>query len=69
MDSARIPKSYNEVKDELLAAGYRENKKRGKGSHRAFVKPGRAPIPVPFKKDIPKGTVLNILKSAGIRPQ
>ena len=67
MSGTRIPSSYNEVRDELLAAGYEENKRRGKGSHRAFVKAGCAPVTVPFKKDIPKGTVMSILKSAGIR--
>ena len=65
--SMHIPSSYKEVRDDLIAAGFEENKKRGKGSHRAFIKAGYAPVLVPFKKDIPKGTVLSILKSAGIR--
>jgi predicted RNA binding protein YcfA (HicA-like mRNA interferase family) len=40
-----------------------------KGSHyqyKQLIKPGRVTVPHP-KKDLPKGTVLSILKQAGLK--
>jgi len=49
----------------LKKAGF---EKREGGRHEVWVKEGFPPIPVPrHAGDIPKGTVNNILKDAGIR--
>lgn len=41
--------------------------KRSGGKHHVWIKKGFPPIPIPrHKGDIPKGTLKNILKAAGL---
>lgn len=51
----------------LKKDGWKE--KRQSGSHKIFVKDGFPnPVPVPFhSKDLPKGTLENILKMCGLK--
>ncbi|MBV8152589.1 MAG: type II toxin-antitoxin system HicA family toxin [Candidatus Eremiobacteraeota bacterium] len=54
----------------LLAAGYRWNPRRGKGSHRVFRHPTRPTIVLPYhgeNADIPEGGARAILERAGLR--
>jgi len=49
----------------LIMKGYQAKPASG-GSHIIFEKEGCRPIPVSTSKNIPRGTLINILKSAGI---
>ena len=58
-----------EVTKHELEKLLRNNKfeKRSGGKHDVWIKKGFPPIPVPrHKGDIPKGTLKNILKAAGL---
>ncbi|HHQ49478.1 MAG TPA: type II toxin-antitoxin system HicA family toxin [Acidobacteria bacterium] len=52
----------------LKKAGFQDAPRRGKGSHRAFWKPGDPPrlVVVPHRRNLPTGTVLAIIRQAGI---
>ncbi|MBI5894317.1 MAG: type II toxin-antitoxin system HicA family toxin [Deltaproteobacteria bacterium] len=53
----------------LQNLGFEYAPKRGKGSHRAFVKKDNNKthlVIVPDRKEIPKGTLLSILEQAGL---
>lgn len=66
----RLPElSYRQVKRALESAGYVEHAARGKGGHRAFLKPDdptRRPLTVPYHKTVSKGTLREIIKQAGL---
>lgn len=54
----------------LESEGFQLQKGRGKGDHRIFKKGELTAPPVPHpKKDLPTGTVRNILKGCGIDPK
>ena len=57
----------------LERTGLKNAPKRGKGSHRAFIKTcaeGTRLVIVPDRDELPQGTLLAILKQAGIdRPE
>ncbi|RLI77971.1 hypothetical protein DRP05_08610 [Archaeoglobales archaeon] len=62
--------SYSDVIKALSRAGFTYAPKRGKGSHIAMYKIDengkRRLVIIPRKKNIPKGTLLSILKQAGL---
>ena len=54
----------------LESEGFCFQKGRGKGDHRIFKKGDLTAPPIPHpKKDLPLGTVRNILKGCGIDPK
>ncbi len=57
---------YSKVMRLLLNQGFTPKNKDNRGSHVQFEKKGFRPIPVSTSKNIPKGTLQNILKSAKI---
>lgn len=60
--------SSRELIEILIANGFERQKGRGKGDHVIFRKGNFTIPPVPHpKKDLPIGTVRNILKAAGIK--
>ncbi len=61
---AKAPSSR--VMKMLEKKGYKAKSKESGGSHILFEKEGCRPIPVSTSNNIPKGTLNNILKSAGI---
>jgi predicted RNA binding protein YcfA (HicA-like mRNA interferase family) len=59
-----------ELDRQLRAAGWQLERGHGKGSHRAYVYPGRSgTIIVPWHegKDIKPGVLMRILKAAGLK--
>lgn len=61
--------SSSKVERILRRAGFEPAPKRGKGSHKAFVKQIKDKkflVIVPQKKIIPRGTLLAIIKQAGL---
>ena len=54
----------------LLKAGFQDAPKRGKGSHRAFIRYDENDSPhlviVPLRDPIPRGTLLSIIKQSGL---
>jgi predicted RNA binding protein YcfA (HicA-like mRNA interferase family) len=61
--------SSSEIERVLHRAGFKPAPKRGKGSHKAFVKETKNKkflVIVPQKKTIPRGTLLAIIKQAGL---
>ena len=61
--------SSSEVERVLRRAGFEPAPKRGKGSHKAFVKQTedrKFLVIVPQKKVIPRGTLLAIIKQSGL---
>ena len=60
--------SSRELIAALKKAGFQEAPRRGKGSHRALWKAGDPPllVIVPTRKNLPTGTVLAIMRQAGI---
>ena len=68
---AKLPSvSYSDVIKALSKAGFVYAPKRGKGSHIAMYKvydEGKTRLVIiPRKKNIPKGTLLSILRQAGL---
>ena len=54
----------------LVAEGWVLQQGRGKGSHRIFKKGNLTAPPIPHpKKDLPTGTIRQILKGCGIDPK
>lgn len=49
-----------------MEEGYNPKSKRSGGSHVVFEKAGCRPIPVSTSNNIPRGTLMSILKEAGI---
>lgn len=66
----RLPTiSSGDVEKVLERAGFTYAPKRGKGSHRAFFKEEKGKkrlVIVPRRKVLPTGTLLSILKQAGL---
>ncbi|OAQ21536.1 type II toxin-antitoxin system HicA family toxin [Thermosulfurimonas dismutans] len=61
--------SSSEVERVLCRAGFEPAPKRGKGSHKAFIKQTKDRkflVIVPQKRIIPRGTLLAIIKQAGL---
>lgn len=61
--------SSSEIEKVLRRAGFKLAPKKGKGSHKAFVKQVKDKkflVIVPQKKIIPRGTLLAIIKQAGL---
>jgi len=61
--------SSEEVERILKKANFSYAPRRGKGSHRAFFKEEAGKkrlVIVPLRRNIPKGTLLSILKQAGL---
>ena len=64
MSTKLKPIDYKDLEKILVMEGFQFD--RQKGSHRCFVKNGTSTVVVPMKKDIVKGTLMGILKTAGI---
>lgn len=67
----KLPRvSYSDIIKVLSKVGFAYAPKRGKGSHIAMYKVDedgrRRLVIIPRKKNIPKGTLLSILKQAGL---
>jgi len=61
--------SSSEIERVLRRAGFEPAPKRGKGSHKAFVKQTKDRkflVILPQKKIIPRGTLFAIIKQAGL---
>ena len=62
--------SATEVERALARAGFEPAPKRGKGSHRAYVRrtPGEPTrlVVVPLRKSIPRGTLASIIEMSGL---
>jgi len=61
--------SSREVVRTLNSLGFEPAPKRGKGSHSAFVKrmEGKTRLViVPYRNEIPRGTLLSIIEQAGL---
>lgn len=67
---SRLPElSYRQVRRALNRVGFIEHTARGKGSHRAFTnpdKPNLAPVIVPYRRGIKRGTLHKIINDAGL---
>jgi predicted RNA binding protein YcfA (HicA-like mRNA interferase family) len=55
------PTKINDILKDLYRMGYTERKSGG-GSHRIFTAPNRATLSIPNTREIPPGTLRNILK-------
>jgi predicted RNA binding protein YcfA (HicA-like mRNA interferase family) len=64
------PKKAADIVKDLEQAGFAEAKGRGKGSHRIFKGKGKTiVVPDHGGKDVKTGTMRNIAKQAGMKPE
>jgi predicted RNA binding protein YcfA (HicA-like mRNA interferase family) len=63
-----MPKKTRQLEREILKAGFKFEKGKGKGGHRRYKHPDGRTVEIPFHtNEIKKGTELAILKQAGLR--